>query len=37
MDLLDKYIGPPQKVQDNLLTIKIKLQNLVKLDKGSIS
>jgi hypothetical protein len=37
MDLLARYIGPAEKVQENLLTIKNNLQNIAKLDKGSIS
>ena len=32
-----KYIGPPDRVQENLLTIKNNLQNLLKLDNGCIS
>lgn len=37
MDLLARYIGPANKVQENLLTIKNNLQILTKLDNGSIS
>ncbi len=34
MELLERFIGPPIKVQENLLTLKNNLQKLVKLDGG---
>lgn len=36
MDLLLKYIGPPERVEDNLVVIKTNLQKLVKLNNGII-